>query len=171
MGAVLSAAGEKKGRSKINVHSADLEGSSIFKESDGSYADGASREIPVVTIDDSCDEMGLKGPYLLKVDAQGAELIVLDGATRVLEDTEVVILEVQLFQFLVNCPQLHDVVSYMKDHGFVTYEIFGGYNRPIDNALASVEMVFVKEKGIFKRNNFFAAQEQRGELNKKSLGS
>lgn len=164
---ILAAAGGKKGRAMINVHSAYLEGSSMFKESDGSYADGTSTEIPVVTIDDSCNEMGLKGPYLLKVDAQGAELVVLDGATRVLQDTEVIILEVQFFQFLVNCPQFYDIVSYMKNHGFVTYEIFGGYNRPIDNALASVEMVFVKEKGIFRKNHFFASQEQRGKLNKK----
>ncbi|MFC1998983.1 FkbM family methyltransferase [Chloroflexota bacterium] len=162
---VLAAAGSKLGTIVINVHP-DLFGSSIFKETEGSHVDGVSREVAVVTIDDLCSERNLRGPYLIKVDAQSAELIVLDGARKTIEDTELIILEVSLFQFHVNGPQFYDVVSYMKDLGFVVYDVFGGHNRPLDGALAQIDMMFVKENGQFRKHHFYATREQRKQLTK-----
>lgn len=163
---VIAAAGDKPGTTTINVHH-DLAGTTMFKESDGSYVDGIAGEVPVITIDGLCNERSLKGPYLIKVDVQGAELIVLNGARKVLRDTKLVILEVSLFQFYVNGPQLYDVVSYMKDRGFVVYDIFGGSYRPLDGALAQIDMVFVKENGQFRKYHFYATREQREELTKR----
>jgi len=160
---VMAGAGPRPGNTTINVHP-QLYGSSTLKESEGSIADGVPREIPVVAIDDLCRERNLTGPYLLKVDVQGAELNVLDGSQKVLETTEMVILEVSLFQFFIGGPQLYEVVSYMKERGFVTYDIFGGYARPLDGALAQIDMVFVKESGQFRMSNSFATPEQRKRL-------
>lgn len=163
---VPAAAGPKPGTIVINVHP-DLFGSSIFKETEGSHVDGISREVAVVTIDDLCNERNLRGPYLIKVDVQSAELIVLDGARKVIEDTELIILEVSVFQFHVNGPQFYDVVSYMKDHGFVVYDVFSGHSRPLDGALAQVDMAFVKENGQFRKHHFYATREQRKQLTKR----
>jgi len=146
---ILAAAGAKPGITLINVHH-DRTSSSIFKEAEGSHVDGIPREVPVVTIDDLCNKRNLRGPYLIKIDVQGAELVVLNGAEKVLEDTELIILEVSLFQFYINGPQFYDVVSYMKDRGFVVYDIFGGHNRPLDGALGQIDMAFVKENGQFR---------------------
>ncbi|OGG11077.1 hypothetical protein A2Z00_01695 [Candidatus Gottesmanbacteria bacterium RBG_13_45_10] len=165
---VIAAAGPRSGTTKINVHP-DFFGSSIYKETDGSYVDGVSRKVPVVTIDALCKEKHLNGPYLIKVDVQGAERFVLDGAKKVFKKTEVFILEVHFFQFHINGPQFFDIVSYMKKHGFVVYDIFGGYNRPIDYALASVDMVFVKEDGNFRKIHSFAPRELREKLNETVL--
>lgn len=162
---VIAAAGAKPGTITINVHS-DLSSSSIFKETEGDYVDGVPREVAVVTIDDLCHERNLIGPYLIKIDAQGAEIEVLEGAKKVVEDTEVIILEVHLFQFFVNGPQFYDIVNYLKDHKFVVYDIFGNNYRPLDKALASVDMVFVKEKGLFRKSSFYATQSQRKQLTK-----
>ncbi|WP_341738060.1 FkbM family methyltransferase [Microcoleus sp. CAWBG640] len=160
---IMAAAGAQAGNITINVHP-QLYGSSTLNESEGSLADGIPREIPLVVLDDVCRGKNLKAPYLLKIDVQGAELNVLDGCRQMLEDTEVIILEVSLFQFFVGGPQLYDVVSYMKERGFVTYDIFGGYIRPLDGALAQVDMVFVKENGLFRKSHFFATPQQRKQL-------
>jgi len=157
---VIAAASDKVGRIAINVHSI-LDGSSILKEVEGSHVDGVERVVPAVTIDYLCNERNLIGPYLIKVDVQGAELQVLNGGRKTLEETELVILEVHLFQFFVNSPQFYDVVSYMKDRGFVVYDCFGGYHRPLDGALAAMDVAFVKESGQFRKQNFFATREQR----------
>lgn len=160
---IIAAAGDRSGAMKINIHS-DLLGSSVYKEADGSYVDGISRNVQVVAIDTLCRDRRLSGPYLIKVDVQGAERLVLDGARRVLKKTEVVILEVHFFQFYINGPQFFDIISFMKRCGFVAYDIFGGYNRPLDYALASVDMVFVKENGMFRRSNLFAPRQLRKKL-------
>lgn len=162
---VIAAASAKPGKIKINVHPV-LSGSSIYKEVEGGHVDGVPREVPTVTVDDLCKERNLSGPYLLKADVQGAELDVLEGAKRVLEDTELIILEVQLFQFFVNGPQFYEVVSYMRDKGFVVYDIVGNHIRPLDSALASVDVAFVKENGLFRKHHFYATREQRNDVTK-----
>jgi FkbM family methyltransferase len=162
---VLAAAGAMPGTTTLNVHH-DLSGSSLFKEAEGNGVDGVPRQVPMVTIDDLCNERNLLGPYLIKADVQGAELSVLDGGKRVLEDTEVLILEVSLFHSFRNGPQFYDVVTYMNDRGFVVYDIFSGRNRPLDGALAQVDMVFVKENGQFRTSHSFATPEQRQQVTK-----
>jgi len=147
---VLAAASDRPGVITINIHD-DLSSSSIFKEADGSFVDGVPRKVPTVTIDDLCRERNLRGPYVIKVDVQGAELKVLNGARKVLEDTELIIIEVSLFQFYVNGPQFYNVVVHMKERGFVVYDFCGGHNRPFDGALAQIDVVFVKENGRFRK--------------------
>jgi FkbM family methyltransferase len=157
---VMAAAGSKPGQRVLHVHS-DLSSSSLFEEVEGQTVDGEPRSVPVVTLDDLCRDRKLSGPFLIKVDVQGAELEVLDGARRVLQETDVVILEVSLFEFFRQGPQLSDIVAYMKDKGFVVYEIFGGHYRPLDGALAQVDMAFVKECGMFRVTHAYATREQR----------
>lgn len=163
---VLAAAGAKEGKTDINVHP-DLVGSSLFKEIEGAHVDGFTREVPVVTIDDLCSKRNLRGPYLIKVDVQGAECSVLDGAGKALDDAELIILEASLFQPFRNGPQFYDVIAYMKKAGFAVYDIFGGHVRPLDNALAQVDMAFVKENSRFRKDHFYALRKQREKLTKK----
>lgn len=80
----------------------------------------------------------------------------LDGAQKALADTEVIVLEVSLFQFMKNAPEFYDVVAYMKKCGFVAYDIIHGWNRPLDNALGQVDIFFVKEQGMFRKSHSYA---------------
>lgn len=165
---VIAAAGAKPGTVSLNVHPV-LFASSIFHESEGSHVDGAPREVPAVTIDDLCREKNLRGPYLIKADVHGAELLVLEGAKSVLEDAEIVILETHLFQFFIDGPQFFDIVNYMKNHGFCVYDIFGQHYRPLDGALGSLDLVFAKENGQFRKFHFYATRDQRDELTNRIL--
>jgi FkbM family methyltransferase len=157
---VLAAAGEAPGTAMLNVHR-DKFGSSLLKEVEGSHVDGTARSVPVVTLDDLCAERKLAGPYLIKIDVQGAELRVLAGAKGILREVEAVILEVTLFGTMVGGPQLWDVVSRMKELGFAAYDVFGLSYRPLDNALCQVDMTFVREGGRFRASHAFATAEQR----------
>jgi FkbM family methyltransferase len=158
---VLGAASAKPGKLKIAIAS-DLVGSSLLAAEGGENV--VWREVPAVTLDGICQERGLKGPYVVKVDVQGAELHVLDGAKTVLEDTEAVILEVSFFQFDGSFPEFYEVIRYMKERGFVAYDIFGGHNRPLDGARAQADVAFVKEDGRFRASHAWATSEQRAEF-------
>ncbi|PYU50567.1 MAG: FkbM family methyltransferase [Acidobacteria bacterium] len=157
---VLAAAGQAPGSATLNVH-ADKVGSSLLREVEGASVDGTPRTVPVVTIDQQCAERKLLGPYLIKVDVQGAELQILAGATRTLQKTEAVIIEVTFFGTMIGGPQFYDIVHFMKQCGFVAYDIFGVNYRPLDGALAQVDMIFVREDGPFRRSHAFATPEQR----------
>jgi FkbM family methyltransferase len=157
---VLAAAGSHSGQATFNVHKDHLDGSSLHKETMGTEADGYEVTVPVVRIDDVIKEKNLAGPYLIKVDVQGAELSALEGAQKALLEAEVVVLEVSMFGFMVGAPQFYDVVSYMKAHDFVAFDIVLGWNRPLDNALGQIDMVFVKDKGMFRRDHSYSTVEQ-----------
>jgi len=157
---ILAAAGERPGFATMNVHP-DGFGSSLLKEVEGPSVDGVSREIPVITIDQACADKKLKGPYLIKVDVQGAELQVLAGARQALYETEAVILEVNLFGTMIGGPQLYEVVSQMKKYGFAVYDIYGFTYRPFDGALAQVDVVFVPDQGALRRSHVYSTPEKR----------
>ncbi len=145
---------------EFHVHR-DLVGSSLYLEQEDSDVNGVPRTVPAVTLDLVRDRFHLKGPFLLKVDVQGAELDVLTGATSFLQDTEYALLEVSLFEFFRGGPQLADIVAFMKARGFVAYDLYNPLYRPIDAALSQLDIAFVKERGLFRRVHAFATREQR----------
>ena len=145
----------------INLHD-DLYGSSLLKESDGIKADGIQKKINIIKLDDILSEIiSGKNGVLLKIDVQGAEIDVLEGSLNILDFIDVIILEVSLFKFHHHAPEFYDIIIYMKDKGYVVFDLFGGLNRPIDQALAQKDIMFVKEKGIFRTTHNFATGDQR----------
>jgi FkbM family methyltransferase len=158
---IMAAASAHQGEVVFNVHP-DLVGSSLFREVEkDTRVNGVTRTVQAITIDNLVKETGVTGPFLLKVDVQGAELDVLRGAERMLADTEYILLEVSLFNFFHDGPDFHDVVMYMKSRGFVANDISGLQYRPLDNALSQVDIAFVKERGLFRQRHFYATPEQR----------
>lgn len=157
---VQAAAGSSSSQATFNVHDHQLEGSSLFNEAMGIEADGHKVTVSMITIDEIIKEKQLIGPYLIKVDVQGAELDVLEGAQHALLETEVVVLEVSLFEFMKGSPQFYDVVSYMKNRRFVAYDIILGWNRPLDNALGQIDVMFVKDEGMFRQDHSYSTIEQ-----------
>jgi FkbM family methyltransferase len=167
---IIAAATATPGNIVINVHP-DLVGSSIYKENENSDVNGVERTIPALTLDEICNERGTKGPYLLKIDTQGAELEVLKGAKTILEDTELVILEVSFFEFFKSGPQVYDCMNFMKERGFVAYDIFGLQYRLLDGAMSQVDIAFTREQSNLRKYHFYANREQRAEQNQQLLTS
>jgi FkbM family methyltransferase len=155
---VLAAAGATAGTATFNVHR-DKFGSSLLKEVEGSREDGTPREVPSVVIDELVVKMNLTGPYLIKLDVQGAELQVLAGAKQVLKEAEAILMELSLINTMIGGAELVEVVAWMK-------RICGFLYRPLDNALCQVDAVFVREEGLFRVSHAFATPEQRTAINR-----
>jgi FkbM family methyltransferase len=150
----LAAAGATPGTTTINLRPDWMETSSAYASPVYDQPRYTSpRTVPMVTLDELCAQSNFAGPYLIKADAEGAELDVLDGARRILEETELVFLEVSFFELFAGAPQFYDVVRYMKKRGFVVYDIAAGHQRPLDGALVQTDVAFVKENGMFRRSN------------------
>lgn len=155
----ITAVGSSEGSFVLHVHK-DLHGSTLFSETDGEAADGISRELPVTTINKlgSSNNWNQYNKILLKVNVQGFELEVLEGAKEIFPCVDVIILEVSFFRFLKNAPDFYDVVMYMKNIGYVAYDIISGINHPLDYALGQKDIVFVKESGYFRQSQGWSKQ-------------
>lgn len=164
---IYAAAAADRSETQLNVHP-DLVGSSLYREvEEGTDVNGVPRTVHAITVDEVVQEAGFKGPFLLKIDVQGAELDVLRGAERTLQETEYLLVEVSFFQFFKNGPEVSDVIAYMKERGFVPYDLFSLQYRPVDHALSQVDLAFVKERGLFRRHHFYATPQQREEQNQR----
>jgi FkbM family methyltransferase len=170
----LCALGSEEKQIEINVHP-DLVGSSLYLENEDSNVNGQKRTIPLKTLNSFQKKYQLENKsILLKIDVQGAEVDVLNGATKIFPYIDVVILEVSLFNFFDNNLQFVDIINYMDKQDFVVYDIFNFTNRPLDSALAQVDIAFVKKNSFFKEKHIFATNEQRlkldQEIRQNSLG-
>lgn len=159
---VMAAAGDRPGRRVLNVHE-DLGGSSFLLEGEEREVNGVPREVSVTTIDLEVAATPVPGPFLIKADVQGAELIVLDGAATSLERTEAVLLETTLFNTFDGGPILQEVVAYMAAHGFCIYDLTEQLYRPLDGALIQVDVLFVKRTSALRKHNAYATADQRRE--------
>ncbi|MCE9620417.1 MAG: FkbM family methyltransferase [Planctomycetes bacterium] len=72
-------------------------------------------KVPATTLDTLRRQLGLKPPFLLKLDVQGAEESVLRGATGVLQETHLVICEADLDDF-------QNINKILTESGFVLYD-------------------------------------------------
>lgn len=91
----------------------------------------------------------------LKLDVQGFELEILKGGTNTLREADVVLLEVALLGINKGAPLIDEVLVFMKQYGFVTYDICSFIRRPLDNALWQSDFLFVKEDSAFRQQQTF----------------
>lgn len=79
----------------------------------------------------------------LKLDIQGAELMVLEGGANTLARCAAVQLEVALLPYNAGAPLLADVVAYMATRGLLVTEV-AGFSRPGAH-LVQIDLVFAPQ--------------------------
>jgi FkbM family methyltransferase len=159
----LAAGGPEPGELEIAVHRVTA-CSSILGDRDPDGEPAQRRTVPVVRVDDLVAEHALAAPFLVKVDVEGAELHVLEGARATLARADVVLLEVSFFALVPGGAQLADVVAWMAAAGFSAYDVYAGHTRPLDGALAQVDVAFVRTDGHLRADHRYATAEQADAL-------
>lgn len=157
----------RSGRTLAEMHGAALEparGGSV-KEAPG------KRRVPVRRLDRLVEERNLPGPYLLKIDTQGTEIEVVNGAAGILPRVDVVIAEASFFNFRQkpNQPLIDDLLRCMDERGFFPYDFFGGFNRPLDDALGQIDIAFVKRDGPFRRDTRFVEAARQNTMSQRMI--
>jgi FkbM family methyltransferase len=103
----------------------------------------ASESVPVRTLD-SLMQPDWEAPFALKIDTQGFELEVLNGATETLARTSVVALEMSLAELYDGGARMVEIYAFMEKAGFrciSLVEVFSDFER---NELLQVDGVFVR---------------------------
>jgi FkbM family methyltransferase len=106
--------------------------------------------LPMDTLDNIAEKAILQVPLLLKLDVQGFELEVLAGGRRALRLSEVVIMEVSLVPCNNGAPLFADIISFMKEEGFVVFDFCGQSRRESDKVLLQTDVVFVRHDSCLR---------------------
>ena len=81
-------------------------------------------EIETTTLDEFCQSEGIQGIDFLQIDVQGADLDVLKGAAKLLDDSILgVLTEVEFVPLYINQPLFADVDVYMREQGFSLFDL------------------------------------------------
>jgi len=80
-------------------------------------------KVDVVTFDELVENKTLPKPDFFSIDAQGAELLIIKGGQRSLEDVMCVITEVEFFEVYQGQDMFCDHQKFLAEHGFRLAEI------------------------------------------------
>ena len=104
-------------------------------------------EVPVVTLNELIAEQKLPAPDIIKIDAEGLDMEVLEGASNFFGKTEVFMIEAGVVN-KVFANSFLELIIFMDGKGYRLFEITD-INRPFKpEVLWLVELAFVKKNGI-----------------------
>ncbi len=133
------ALGDQEGVARINVRS-EIGGSTFYEEI-GEAEIVRTYDVIVRRFDDVVGE--IVRPSICKIDVQGAELRVLRGMHKRISEIDVILCEASLIATIKSGPEIGEVFEFMREVNFVLYDIVGITRRPLDHALAQVDLVYV----------------------------
>jgi len=121
------ACSDSTGAAEITVPGGDIEQASLRNHADGSWAgatDLKTYHVPTIRLDDYISERAISRLDFIKCDAEGAELLVLKGATGLLRQLEpILFLEVSesWTRDFGYCPD--DIADFLEDAGYTSFYI------------------------------------------------
>lgn len=142
-------------RPSVLLHEAETASSVLVEHVDTSHPAVAH---PMRSVDRVLqDDFAGRRLDLLKLDVQGYELEVLRGAEGALQGVDAVLAEVNLLDIHADVPLFADVTAWLRDRGFVAFDICGLTRRPLDRALWQADVVFVPLDSPLRRDKRWAA--------------
>jgi FkbM family methyltransferase len=117
-------------------------GSSILEN----VRDEAPKKIKcqLIDLDSIAQEFNLS-PDLVKLDLQGFELEALKGSQKILEKTELFIIEFGCLEAMHNRTTPRELIDFMYDRNYILYDIVDLGYRPFDSALTGGDFFFLKK--------------------------
>lgn len=135
----------------FTIHERDDSCSFSFTEDEAKKNGFKQIKLPVVKLETFVNENKLESPTILKIDAEGLDLEVLEGAGQLINDIEVILIEVGILNKNIVNSALN-VLTYLDDKGFRLFDITD-INRPFNNrALWLCEFVFIKKDGFLDKD-------------------
>ena len=146
-------AGATPGNFKFTIANRDDSCSFRYSETEALESGFKQIEIPVVTLNQLLQHAHLPAPDIIKIDAEGLDIDVLNGADNYFGKTEIFMVEVGVVikdfenSFL-------KMINFMDSKGYRLFEITD-LNRPLPvKILWLAELVFVKKGGFIDSQKF-----------------
>ena len=138
-------------KDEVNWYQMKNTGDSIFREKTHHFANCEVIKRSTIDLDSLIVEKNIlheSKNILMKIDCQGAEIPILKGATKILNKTDFIVLEIPLFgQYNEGVPNFLEHITFMDNIGFVVYDILD--NHYINNFNMQIDMLFINKNHIF----------------------
>ncbi len=129
-------------------------GSSVLEENTG--YDREITELPMHTLDNIINPDTIEKPCFLKLDVQGYEIEVLKGAGKLMQNTDIILLEVSILEYNKGAPLLAEVIQFMDNNGFSVFDITDLKRTTTDRALFQADIFFCRQDHSFITNHNFS---------------
>jgi FkbM family methyltransferase len=146
------ALGDQDGESIINISRNSVSSSILdMNESHSNAAQGSeytgSESITIQKLDSIADQyLSSNDKTFLKIDTQGFEPQVLDGAFNALQNIQGVLLETSLIELYKGQLLWRDIIDRLEKEGFTIWSIERGFTDPRNGRTLQCDVVFFREK-------------------------
>lgn len=147
------ALGSEPGTATLNLAANDGKSSSFLDQRDVSFGTTATARyvgaetVEVSTLETVGPEIASKQDrVLLKIDVQGLEVEVLDGAGSFLERVQAIETELSLYPMYEDQPDWRELCDRIGELGFVFFAVDPGYSDPRSGRLVEMDGLFVREQ-------------------------
>ena len=100
--------------------------------------------IQITTLDKELRDRKLMKPILVKIDVQGYENFVIDGAKEILMDTDIILCELSFYKLYDNQLLFEDITEQLKALNFRFVGSLNEVLHPINSAILQIDGLFIK---------------------------
>ncbi|TAN56912.1 MAG: FkbM family methyltransferase [Rhodospirillales bacterium] len=143
---LIAAAGSQEGSIRLAVDPTSLHSFLLHGEA-GAAPAFKERVVRAITLDRLAHDRSLQGPFLVKIDVDGAELDVVRGACSLMDENNIFIVETCLFH-----DGLMRLLNLFDGFDFTPFDVADPLYRESDDALWQFDLVLV-HKNAFLRSH------------------
>jgi len=141
---VTAGASNEEGALKLTIRERDDSSNFLLSEEEAAAQGFRQVDVPVTTVKAIVEKFSLPTPDIIKIDAEGLDLKVLEGCGPLLGSTDLFFVEASLL------PKAKDnaflgTVDFMKRHGYALFDVTDLNRSPNCGALCLMELVFARE--------------------------
>jgi FkbM family methyltransferase len=111
---------------------------------------------PVSSVDDLVQETNLPAPFVLKLDTHGVEIPIIAGASKTLENTNILVIEAYNFIFGPPAVPFWELCQFLFKLGFRPLDVFDILYREVDDAFWQFDLLFARaDLPLFRDPRYF----------------
>ena len=131
-----------EGRKTAKFYNGTNTGDSYYKETTRFYDNQSYIELPCITLDELVAKNNLPIPNLIKLDTQGSELDILDGASSIIDKVDFILTELPIVCYNRGAPDISTYLNYFKERKFLPFDIIESHRT--ENILIQMDILFVR---------------------------
>lgn len=135
----------KPGVDSVDYYLANTTGDSYYRENTKHYDNIAPTSMPASTLESIVQLTEMPTPNFIKIDTQGSELDILQGAESILPDVDLIYLECPMAKYNIGAPNMQQYLDYLASQNFVPSSVCS-VPENADRVLVQIDIMFINMK-------------------------